>query len=152
MKLYHYTSIDHLQQILTDNEIKLTCSNLLKPKNLKIVNEAFIDETDGYKPVVWFTSILDFDRAKQCGLVGGNSDKTEAAIEVDIPCPELQSVYKWDSWAKANNIDEEWFLALKTTAPLWNSFYISERPVKIDDRTEIIFRPDIKKLLESNMN
>lgn len=140
MKLYHYTSREHLQQILADMEIKLTASNLLKPVNMHIVNGNLISDTDSYKPVVWFISVCDFKKAKNAGLKGSILDKTEVAIEIDTG---IGNFCKWDKWAISNNIDKEWFAVLKATAPLWNTFYISEFPVKVPEKPCVIFRPDI---------
>lgn len=141
LTLYHYTSTAHLQQILTDREIKLTCSNLLPPKNPRIVNGNVVSDTDNYKPVVWFSSVLDFNAAAFCGLAGSIVDKTEAAIMVVIRPPMI--AHKRAEWATANDIETEWFNRLKATAPAWETFYITEYPVKFDENTRIIFRPDI---------
>lgn len=141
LTLYHYTSTMHLKQILADEEIKLTSSNLLPPINLRIVNGCAVSDTDSYKPVVWFSSVLDFNAAALCGLAGSIVDKTEVAIMVVIRPPMI--AHKWAEWAATNNIDKEWFDKLKATAPAWKTFYITESPVKFDDNTRIIFRPDI---------
>lgn len=146
MKLYHYTSINHLKEILRSGEIRLTASNLMKPKNPTLLNGRLVDETDNYMPVVWFTDTLDFETAYNCGLSGGIEDKTEAAITVTVN--DTMTFYKWDQWAEQNDIDPEWFEALKKTAPEWDTFYISETPVKITNETGIIFRPDIAELLK----
>lgn len=145
MKLYHYTSLEHLQQILNAGQINLTASNLLKPKAPHFKNGSFVDETDRYKPVVWFSSLLDFKKATDCGLY---DTKTEAAIQIDSPGKPL--FRKWDNWARENNIEKEWFDALKKSAPLWRTFYITEKPVKIDENTRIVFRPDIQDSFISN--
>ena len=145
MMLYHYTSLEHLAQILEDREIHLTASNLLKPIAPHIVNGNFVDETDSYKPVVWFTSVMDFGRAKGAGLDGSILDKTAAAIAVDSTS---QNFVKWETWAKRNRIETSWFNALKRTAPLWETFYITEQPVPITNDTRIIFRPDIQQKLQ----
>lgn len=144
MNLYHYTSLDHLQQILSDKKLKLTQSNLLRPVNPRIENGTIVSDTDYYKPVVWFSSVLNFDKAKDCGLSGSFQDKTEAVIVIKS---SKQPFYKWSEWAKKNGIEKQWFNDLKKTAPLWNSFYITELPVKIDNDTGIIFRPDIAEEL-----
>lgn len=140
MKLYHYTSLEHLRQILTDGKINLSASNLLRPINPHMENRCFVDDTDNYKPVVWFTSLLDFDRAVNCGL---SPSKTEAAIQIESPGKPL--FRKWDKWAIENSIEKKWFDTLKETAPLWKTFYITETPVKINETARIIFRPDIQQ-------
>ena len=140
MKLYHYTNIDHLFQILKDGEIKVTRSNIVRPINPQVVNGKFIDQTDNIKPVVWFSSLEDFEAAKFSGM---GAHKTEVAIQVDTM--GLQQFHKWDKWAIANGIDDKWFAILKRTAPAWEHFYITEAPVKITDSVRIIPRPDLEK-------
>lgn len=144
MKLYHYTSIEHLEQILDDGKIRLSPSNLLRPINPHIVHGELVDETDKYKPVVWFTSVLDFDKAREAGLAGSAVDKTEVAIVIEPTPLEMRCMFhKWDKWAMANYIEGAWFRALKKVAPQWQSFYVTEHPVMISNDTGIIFRPDI---------
>lgn len=142
MRLYHYTSLKLFQSILDDRVIKLTASNLLKPINPHIVNRCFIDETDIYKPVVWASSLIDFDEAEKMGIP---KFKTEVAIEIDSA--SIQFFHKWSEWAEENNIDQMWFNALKITAPQWETFYVSEKPIVIDDHTKIKLRSDIYDLL-----
>ena len=145
MKLYHYTSIENLRAILSDNEIKTCPSNLLRPVAPKLINGTLTDETDSYKPVVWFTSLLDFDSAANyLGLAGSATDKTEAAIEIETA---LRPFCKWETWALKNGIDQEWFKALKKTASGWTDFYVIETPVRITEDCRIIFRPDIAEEL-----
>lgn len=146
LTLYHYTSRMHLRQILADQEIKLTGSNLIRPTNIRIVNGKAVSDADSYKPVVWFTSILDFKAAAFCGLEGSVIDKTEVAIMVVIRPPMI--AHKWAEWAAANGIEQEWFNDLKATAPQWRNFYITEYPVRFDENTCVIFRPDIAEKLE----
>ena len=145
MKLYHYTSLNKLKKILNDKCIKTSPSNLLKPINPKIIDGVLKDKTDNYKPVVWFSNVFDFSRAKKMGLTASAEDKTEAAIIIDA-----NDAQKWAVWATNNNIDKSWFYALKTTAPEWKSFYIIEHYVIITEETKIVFRPDIMKLFLAN--
>ena len=143
MLLYHYTSLVQLQSILADKEIHLTASNLLKPIAPHYIRlpsgiKSFVDETDSYKPVVWFTSSPDFDTAINCGL---GKRKTEAAIVVNSTSQEFE---KWVYWAELNRIQRSWFNSLKRAAPLYETFYITEQPVPITDETRIVYRPDIQ--------
>jgi hypothetical protein len=131
----------HLEKILNDGVIKTTSSNLLRPKNPYIENGAVRDVTDSYKPVVWLSSILDFDKANGCGLSGSVVDKTQVAIAVEPKLPEV--FHKWTEWAEKNNIEKTWYEELKRTAPLWDTFYVVEHPIKLTEETGIIFRPDI---------
>ena len=144
MKLYHYTSLGHLLQIFSNGQLKLTPSNLLRTKNIVIVNGEATDPTDKYKPVVWFTDLLDFDKAINCGLKS-EIDKTAVAIEIDTD-NYSQSFEKWDKWAVKNGIDKYWFSILKKTAPQWKTFYITEKPVTLDEETGIIYKtPEIRE-------
>ncbi len=147
MKLYHYTSCEHLQRILEDREIKLTASNLMKPVRPYVYNGSCCDVTDSYKPVVWFTTLLDFKRAQDCGLIGSSQDKTAAVIVVEATPEKFR---RWDSWAEENSIDDEWYSILKSVSPEWNTFYITEEPVRITEATQIIFRPDVMQVLKLN--
>lgn len=141
MILYHYTSLSNLRQILDEKVIKTTASNLFKPIAPKLVNGTFADTTDIYKPVVWFTTIDRFDLASGCGLYGAADDKTEAAIVVNTAGPII--FQKWDQWAIKNGIEKLWFSRLKETAPYWETFYVSEIPIPINENTSISFRPDV---------
>ena len=88
MILYHYTSLEHLREILRDGIIKTTNSNLILPRNLRIEKGSLISDTDHIKPVVWFTSELNFDREGN-GLAWSVMDKTAAAIAIDTAGPQL---------------------------------------------------------------
>ena len=147
MILYHYTSLENLEKIISDGYLKLTASNLLEPKNPKVENGILVDVTDSFKPVVWFSDDLDFDRAIDNGLKGSRSDKTAVAIAI---CNANTRLFKrWDKWAKENNIKDSWFRTLKWTAPNWRTFYISELTVYLNDwKTEIIYRPDVIEKLK----
>lgn len=147
-QLYHYTSLDHLQEILSDKVIKTTCSNLFRPINARIEKGNCVSDTDNIKPVVWFTDkILDEkDNGSTLGISGSLYDKTECAIVILNPTPNKYK--KWSDWAIANNTDKEWFEALKKTAPDWESFYICEKPVKIDNNVRVYFRPDVYNQLK----
>ena len=147
MTYYHYTSLDHLREILDEKRIDLTASNLLRPVAPRIVNGTFADPaTDNVKPVVWLASNLDFDVAINNGLP---YEKTEAVIA--IQANRAISIIKWDKWAVANGIEKSWFNALKQTAQNWDNFYISEAPIPITETTGIIFRPDIMKQFNEEM-
>lgn len=148
MKLYHYTSVYQLGLIMQSREIRLSPSNLMRPKNPRLVDidgiQTFIDETDTIKPVVWLTTFLDFDRAVECGVSEG---KTECAIVIDDA--DKNVFKKWDKWAIANGIEKAWFNTLKQTAPLWRSFYVSEQPIVIPEKgIPVLFRPDVAEKLD----
>ena len=99
MKLYHYTSLDHLQLILDSKKLKLTTSNLQPPKNPRWeMGEdgimALVSDNDDYKPVVWFSSELNFENAIKNGLY---ARKTEVAIVISDAKPPM--FRKWIKWA-----------------------------------------------------
>ena len=145
MKLYHYTCQFHLDEILHDGFLKLTRSNLMQPIAPYVADGVFRDATDNIKPVVWFSSELNFKNAVNNGLDNDfiNDplyDKTAIAIVIDT---DNNGVYeKWEPWALKNGIDRQWLKVLKQTAPNWRTFYISEKPVKIDSNTEILYKKD----------
>ncbi len=150
--LYHYTNLAHLQEIIKDKKLKLSPSNLLKPVKPHFENGSFVDETDSYKPVVWFTSELlsgnqSYKMAKNNGLT---FEKTQGVIIV--PTSMLGFTYaKWDEWAIANGIDRKWFQNLKDTAPGWKNFYISEKEVPITDEVQLHLSEAAMEMLQKNM-
>ena len=150
MELYHYTDLWHLRQILEDGYLKLTPSNLLQPKNVQYVADehgrvSVIGDTDDYKPVVWATSILDFDRALQdTGLDIEDKanvrsvDKSEAAIVIT----NTKKFRNYEAWAKRHKIDRRWFEAL-TRGRDYKNWYVCEERVPIDESVKIAIRPDV---------
>jgi len=125
--LYHYTSPEHMQEIIASGYIKRSPSSLLKPRNLQIVGNAVVDPaTDGYKPVVWMTD-------SECPARMGVPEEKHR-IRFSIP---MQNYYaKWIDWAKRNNMDPGWRKAL-TLGMNWQSWYISEYEIPLEDVSEI---------------
>ena len=149
MTLYHYTSLDHLQLILNSKKLELTASNLRPPVNPRwemgkngIIK--FVSDNDDYKPVVWFSSELDFDNATKNGLY---DRKTEVAIVISNAKPPM--FRKWIKWVHENGIDSEWYKLLIKTAPNYKTWYICEQEIPINDNVGIIFRPDIYEELST---
>ena len=139
--LYHYTSFEHLQDIIETKQIKLCPSNLLRPIRPHIKNNSLVDMTDSYKPVVWFTSELyRFDELQK--IINNGLSQKKAQAVICVPTNLFGFVYKkWDEWAVENGIEKKWFEILKKTAPNWRTFYVSERPVPITDDVEIMVNP-----------
>ena len=153
-KFFHYTSLFHLEKILADKRLDLTCSNLKYPENMRVENGNVVSDTDYFKPCVWFLDILDFDAAKTNGLEGSLFDKTECAIVVrDTPYRKIKSweAFKSENFAYLKRKDIEWISKLESCSTAVDSWYISEEPIVIDENVEIIFRPDIlQAMLEAD--
>ena len=148
MKLYHFTHLNHLIDIIKDKELKLTDSNLLTPTS------PFRDLTSLYKPVVWFSKTMSFkDAEKGIGVkfrkVSLEYDKSAISIAVDTSVLS-QDFFVWHIWAKENGIEDKWFKRLIRTAPSWKSFYITEKAVPLADDTQIFLRTDIAKRIGTN--
>lgn len=146
MKLYHYTSLWHLEKILADGEIKLSPSNLKEPVDLHFVNGAVVSSFDSYHPVVWLSNKLDFDTAKDNGLSGSIVDKTECALVIRN-CTTPRYRY-WLTWAKEHKMEKEWFKAMIESAPNYKTWFITEKPIPVDDNVSVVFRPDIYERLQ----
>jgi len=138
--LYHYTSLYHLRQILKDGRIRVTCSNLKEPVNLRVVNGSLISDTDDYKPVVWLSDKLDFMTAEDNGLKGSTVDKTECVLVIPFDATKYQ---RWNTWSKKNHMEAAWKNRLKQVAPGWPTWYVSEEEIPINDNVRIIIRPDL---------
>lgn len=143
MTLFHFTSLEALGGILADQQIKTTCSNLLRPVAPRLIGGNVVDPTDSYRPVVWFTDAFnpEGNGLEAPSMFNMTVDKTEVAIVIKDAYPPV--FQKWSKWAKKHKIEEEWFTALKKTAPNWRHFYVSEKPVLLSDKTKIIVRSDI---------
>ena len=90
--LYHYTCKEYVESILEEG-LRLTVSNLLKPVNMRVVNGCLVSDTDGYKPVVWFSDSISPEKN---GLDGSRFNKKEIRVTV-----EKTDEYKyWDLWSK----------------------------------------------------
>lgn len=127
--LYHYTSLTHMKDIIESGYIKKVPSNLLRPKNMQNVNGVVIDPaTDDFKPVVWLTSSLD---PNGHGLIGRQNKK-----RIRFTIPMQRHFVKLSEWAKKNNMDPKWKKAL-TKGFNWQSWYISELQISLDEVSEI---------------
>ena len=128
--LYHYTSAYQMLRIIASERINTTTSDLLKPKHLMVVNGRAIDpETDWYKPVVWLTDSLNPDNM---GLDGASVNKKKIRLTIPVQ-PHFK---KWGPWATQNNMDPKWRKAY-TRNMNWQSWYVSEIPIFLDDVAEI---------------
>jgi len=122
--LYHYTCEEYVKSIL-ENGLKLTPSNLLPPVNMRIINGSLVSDTDGHKPVVWFT---DSKSAEKNGLEGSILNKKKIRVVV-----EKTEEYKfWNTWARRNYMDKRWKKAL-IAGYNYLSWFIIERPVSVEE-------------------
>lgn len=129
--LYHYTNIENMKAIIASGHITRAPSNLLKLKNPRIVNGCCIaPETDGYKPVVWMT---DSESPEGLGLDGCYYSKKRIRFSI----PKKPYFVKWNKWARQYNMDPQWRKTL-TKGMNWQSWYISELEVSLDDVSEIL--------------
>lgn len=128
--LYHFTSYEHLEKIVSSGKLKLTPSNLLAPKNLELVDGALVDrETDGYHPVVWMT---DSDTPEALGLDGSSVDKERVRLTI-----RKRPWHKpWGKWATAHNMDKAHRRKF-TQGFKWKSWYVSELEIPLEDVIEI---------------
>jgi len=112
--MYHYTSTYHLPMILEDGFLKPTESNLRA-------------DIENVKNVVWLTDLYE-PTPYGLGLVGSIVDKSEIRITIT-----RSKKYKfWKVWSRQNKINKEWAKILeKDRNP--NNWYISEKPIPIDD-------------------
>lgn len=133
--LYHYTSKQHLQQIIESGYLKLTPSNLIEPTDLKIITDkngdkiAVSELSDPVKPVVWLTESTSPERM---GIDNTKFDKKQ--IRITIP---KKSTYKlWFTWAQRNKIKKSWYNRLIKDCN-YTSWYISEDIIKLEDIAKI---------------
>ena len=126
--LYHYTCKEYVESILEEG-LRLTVSNLLKPVNMRVVNGCLVSDTDGYKPVVWFSDSISPEKN---GLDGSRFNKKEIRVTV-----EKTDEYKyWDLWSKRYYMDKRWKAAL-TDGYHYKSWFVIERPVSVDEIVKI---------------
>lgn len=135
--LYHYTSLEHLKEIKKAGYIKKTPSNLLAPKNLRIVDHAWVDPaTDNYYPVVWLT---DSESPERLGIECDHPTLRDAKKRIRISIPKKSYYFKWNKWAQEHNMDREWRKKF-TRGFNWQSWYVSEVEIPLESFSEIYDR------------
>ena len=141
-KFFHYTSLFHLNEILTDGFLKLTPSNLKKPSYIDYVDFKTVTDVDDYYPVVWLTDAYYFNQPEALGLERGDQgllDKTELAFVFK----ENKDFRSWKGWAKAHHIQDDWFMRLTENGNRdYKSWYVYSKPLSIIG-SKIKFREDI---------
>ncbi len=145
MKLYHFTSYQHMLEIIADGKLKRTPSNLLEPVNPRIENGVYVSDTDDYKPVVWLTSKATPDR------LGVDTPElppqfNKHRVRLEISPPPFLNICKWEPWADSHGISPKWKAALIKNMD-YDTWYISEgeipiayvsRIIDLFEKTEII--------------
>lgn len=134
--LYHYTSLEHAKSIIEAGYIRKTPSNLLRPKNLSIVNGVAVDPaTDDYFPVVWMTNSESPDGL---GIETGNAPTyRDIKKRVRISIPMKPYYTKWSKWAKQHNMEPGWKKCF-TAGLNWQSWYVSELEIPLKAISEIL--------------
>lgn len=129
--LYHFTSALHLPKILESGYLKLTPSNLIKPTDIKFVENEYGFKTavseisDPVKPVVWLT---DKPEGGRLGTDGCPADKKQIRITI----PNDKKYEWWVTWADKNRMNKSWRKAL-TNNQDYGSWYVSEEIIKLED-------------------
>lgn len=135
--LYHYTAPLRWEQIQNSGYLKLTPSNLLKPKNMKKVKMEdgtynIVDETDSYKPVVWLTNS---ESPKNHG-VGDLKEEIQIAIQYN-----KEKHHWWVEWKDKNRMDKSWFKRLTRNGERYSSWYVCEEIIPL---SEIVYVKNLK--------
>ena len=126
--LYHYTAVLRWNQIKESGYLKLTPSNLLKPKNPHYIKQedgtlCYADETDSYKPVVWLTS----SESPQNHSIGFMKE----AIQIAIPYDEEKHQW-WVTWKDKNRMDKSWCKKLISNGQNYSSWYVCEEIIPME--------------------
>lgn len=117
------------EQIKESGYLKLTPSNLLKPKNPKMVKQedgtyVCADETDSYKPVVWFTNSPSPE--------GHGIDDVKTEIQIAIQFNKTKHLW-WVDWKDKNRMNKKWFKDLTSHGERYGSWYVCEEIVPLED-------------------
>lgn len=110
MKLYHFTSLFHLPQIMEDGCLKVTESN------------ASFARTHVAPDVVWLTA--NPSPSKEESLLGSSVDKTQVRIEVDV------EAVRYRRWAQNNSVAPEVVRRLnRTGGGQASNWFVTEQEV-----------------------
>lgn len=131
--LYHYTSLENAKKIITSGYIKKTPSNLIRPRNLQIIGDAWADPaTDNYFPVVWMTSSTS---PEGHGLEVTIYRDIKKRVRISIPMKPYYT--KWYNWSKQHNMDPIVRKQL-TRGFNWQSWYVSDLEIPLKNVSEIL--------------
>ena len=123
MRLYHYTSEDHLEYVLGLGVLLTTESNIGAPDFGRTRTEGWQPVGDHIGPdVVWLT---DLENAALAGITTDSSYKGAIRVVVQVPDSDVQH---WPPWAEKHGIDPGWYAALSAGCEP-DRFWIVERPI-----------------------
>lgn len=124
MKLYHYTSILHINHIirhgsLWKGDILLTSN----PHNYGKEGHA-----------VWFTT-CDYANSNEHGLENPICDKSEVRFTADIDSSDPR-LFKWSEFARLNNVNKRWYEHLDDIGGgLSDTWWLFISPIPLKDLT-----------------
>lgn len=124
IRVYHYTSTEHLPRILDDGFLKTVESNV-----------SFKREHAG-PDVVWLSTNSD-PGDDTLGLQSDHHDKLAVRFTVELP---KRLVHKWREWALAHGSHPNTIETLVRTGENASSWRVCERPVPRSEWVEILNR------------
>lgn len=132
MIFYHYTCIQHLEEIFSDGFLKASEANISPV------------ESHLQPDVVWLFKKLLVGKAPQM-LSGPNMDKTRIYIKVDVPMVEVQRADKF--WKKFDTPDW-WIKSLEECGGKTNSkdWYVIARNIPSTEWLEVRDRYSNQKI------
>ncbi len=124
IRVYRYTSTDHLPHILNDGFLKTVESNI-----------SFKRDHAG-PDVVWL-SINPDPQDGTLGLAGSSVDKLAVRFTVELP---KRLVHKWQPWALAHGSSTQTIESLISTGGGASSWRVYERSVPSSEWVEVLNR------------
>jgi len=124
MRLYHFTSIFHLPEILNESVL------LPSESNVGSAHPSLAPYGEHYAPdVVWLTSQAE---SVNHGNADGGVDKMRIRITVEVEAE------KWIDFAKRHGINRQWYRILDTTGGFTSRYwYVSEKPIRSENWVEV---------------
>lgn len=167
MKLYHFTSISHLMDILETGVVKLSNSQLKKPTaaEARVLNKYIKGSSEpptqaeqklleqaliGKNPVVWFTDREDPERIGLDDVTNKPVDLIHDKKQVCIVVEQTPEFKHWQEWALKKHINLDWYRAI-TNGCDYKSWYILERPLKLSEIKEWRTTDEAIKYIDDNL-
>jgi hypothetical protein len=133
MILYHFTSTTHLADIVQDEYLATTESNVSRSR------------PHAGPDVVWLTS--NPDPGAHIGW-GGGSIVNKRAVQFTVDVPKAE-VHRWRNWGARRGIDPKWMRGLAAAGGS-NSWWVVERPVPASEWEVVIHLPTRQELWPYN--